>query len=521
MIKIILTSVLIISIVPFLSAQLTWADSVATIFYRNCTYCHNPSGIAPFSLLTYQDAYNYRLTISPSVANGIMPPWLADTTYKRYAHERVLTSTERNAILDWVAAGAPEGSSANTPPPPVYSNEGILTLTPDLELQIPTYTSKASATQDDYVCFVLPTGLTTDKKLRAFEIVPGNPALVHHALVYVDASTNYQADTVSGLCSGPTDGLVGGYTPGALPTVFPGQGNINFGYTIPAGSNIVLAMHYPYGTAGMQDSTKIRLYFYDDATPIREINSAPALQEWNFTIPADSITSVSTSFSNIPINLSLLSVFPHMHLLGKSIEAFGVAPSNDTIPLVRINRWDFHWQEFMFFRNIVKLPANTVLYGNAVYDNTTNNHDNPNNPPVDVTAGLNTTDEMFLVYFHFLPYQNGDENLDLDSLSQEFYALQIPENKVGSKVKVYPNPFKDKVNIQVDLKKTSTVSLYIYDISGKVIAKVADRALLPSGQQILTWDKTTTSGTKAGMGIYFYSLSVNGQNTSGRMVVVQ
>ncbi len=513
--------IIFISTTFFTHAQLTWSDDVATIFYKNCTFCHNPAGIAPFSLVNYQEAYNYRLSVSPAVANGVMPPWTADTTYQRYSHERILTTTEKSKILNWVAQGAPEGNASNTPPPPVYNNEGFITQTPDLELSLPAYTSKATAVNDDYVCFSIPTGLLVDKKIKAFEVIPGNSSIVHHALVYVDKSGTYPTDTTSSLCAGPTDAnttdLLGGYVPGALPTVFPGQGNINFGYTLQAGANIVLAMHYPEGSAGMKDSvTKVRLFFYDDATTIREVKTAPVLSNWNFTIPANTISPVSDTY-NLPLNVSLLSVFPHMHLLGNSIESYAVSPTNDTIPLVRINHWDFDWQEFLFFKYMKKIPANSTLYGKATYDNTTNNHHNPNNPPQDVSAGLNTTDEMFLIYFHFTFYQPGDENLNIDSLTYEFYSVQIDEHQ-NSSIKVYPNPFVDYTTIEIMSNKKSTTSVYIYNINGELVTKLLDKKPIEVGQTTLKWNGKDSKGTKVSPGIYFYSILKDGEHYSGKII---
>ncbi len=502
------------------NAQLTWSDDVAEIVYNNCAVCHNPTGIAPFSLIDYQDAYNYRLAISPAVANGDMPPWTADTSYQRYAHERILTTAERTTILDWIAQGAPEGTPANTPPPPVFSNDGFLTQTPDLEIQMPTYTSKATFTHDDYVCFSIPTGLLANKKLRAFEFVPGNPAIVHHALVYSTDGGTYPTDTTTGICNGPTEGLLGGYTPGALPTVFPGQGNINFGYTLEAGSDIVFAMHYPAGSAGLKDSSKLRLYFYDDNTQIREILSGAAVQNWNFTIPANTIDTVtaSTDPSDLPINVSVLSVFPHMHLIGKSIESFAVTPNNDTVKFARINEWDFDWQEFLFFRYIKKVPANSTIQGIGTYDNTSNNHHNPNNPPIDISAGLNTTDEMFLVYFHSALYFQGDEYLSLDSLTHEFYSVQVQEQNKKSDVKVYPNPSNESTTIEINNNKSGTVSLYIYDIRGQLVTKLLDKNNLPSGKHAIVWNGENRSKNQVNPGFYFYSLINNGEMSSGKII---
>ena len=150
--------------------QNTWSSNIATIVYDNCTPCHNPKGIAPFSLVTYDDAQAKSFFIKSTALNGTMPPWIADSDYQTYAHERVLSDSQITAIVDWVDNGTPEGNASETPPPPVYSTKGFITQPPDLELKLPVYTSKASAVQDDYVCFSMPTNLSTNKKIRAFEV---------------------------------------------------------------------------------------------------------------------------------------------------------------------------------------------------------------------------------------------------------------------------------------------------------------------------------------------------------------
>jgi len=183
-----------------------------------------------------------------------------------------------------LAEGSLEGNPDLAPPAPVYPEDGFILNPPDLEVQIPTYTSQATNFSDDYVCISMPLGLTSSKKLRAFEVVPGNPEVVHHCLLYIDETGEYESD-LSGYCVGPTDGLIGGYTPGAVPTIFPSDGaDMNMGVIIPAGSNLVLAMHFPEGSAGETDDTKVRLYFYEDDVPLREITTSPHPSKLEFSI---------------------------------------------------------------------------------------------------------------------------------------------------------------------------------------------------------------------------------------------
>ena len=88
----------------------TWKNGVAQIIFDNCGTCHRDGGIAPFSLLTYDEAYEERFDIGDAVEHREMPPWLPDPDYRHFKDEKVLSDEEYNTILDWVENGAPKGS---------------------------------------------------------------------------------------------------------------------------------------------------------------------------------------------------------------------------------------------------------------------------------------------------------------------------------------------------------------------------------------------------------------------------
>ncbi len=495
--------------VVHVSAQDTWSDNVAQIFYNNCTSCHNPNGIAPFSLITYKDVKPFSASIETAVFNNTMPPWIADSKYQKYAHERVLSFDEKVAITNWLKNGGPEGDASKTPPPPVYKTKGFISEKADLEIKLPVYSSKASATGDDYVCFSMPTGLTSTKKIRGFEVIPGNHAIVHHSLVYIDPTGNYPTDTSAGVCTGPTTGLIGGYVPGSPPTVFPTNGSdFNLGFEITAGSNIVLAMHYPEGSYGKVDSTIIRFWFYDDATPIRKLQTSSLIENWQFVLPANKETEVSGSRKIGNVDYSILSVFPHMHLLGKRIGSFAITPTQDTIPFVSIPHWNFEWQEFLFFEKMKKLPKGSTIYGEGRYDNTVNNLHNPSNPPKTVYPGLNTTDEMFLIYFHYLPYQDGDENRDIEKLTTLSNFKVIPP-VIG----VYPNPASNEVTFTLPETVHKNVQIRIYNSVGSLVTEVINTNQLDSSRVTWSIPENVTPG------LYYYSANVEGTLSSGSLVI--
>lgn len=503
----------------------TWSDDVAQIFYDKCTKCHHSGGIAPFSLVNYSEAAPLSSIIQSAVSSEVMPPWPPDNNFQQYAHDRSLSPLEKTTVLDWILNGSQEGTPANTPPPPVYQT-GSLLGAGDLELQIPTYMSKATASSDDYVCFAMPSGLPIDRKVKAIEIVPGNREILHHCLVYVDPTSACITDTVGGDCGGPSNpnaNLVMGYTPGSSPMILPANPPLKLGMTIPANSQIVLTMHYPEGSYGQYDSTKVIFHFYPPGeTGIREVYANPILVNTTFSLPPEQVTPVSAQYpasGGLPGNFSVLSVFPHMHLLGQSMKVYGIDPAMDTIKLIDIPQWDFEWQDFYFFKNIQKAPTGSVVYADAVFDNTSSNVNNPNSPPVTVNFGLNTSDEMFLVYMHYMLYQNGDENYNMDSLLSLNNLSLLEQNLVEGDLKIYPNPFTDEVNFySKSFKSGDQVSITIYDQYGKRIRDLLHGEIIEEEELYLIWDGKNEEGEDVSQGLYLISINRNGTFTHERLI---
>ncbi|BDS13555.1 T9SS type A sorting domain-containing protein [Aureispira anguillae] len=506
----------------------TYADDVAQIIFDNCTSCHHNGGIAPFSLMNYTDVSSKASWIQTEVNSGNMPPWSPDDTYSQFAHARSLTTAEITTINNWVNAGAPQGNPANTPPPPVYNPNNWQLGTPDLSIRIPDYISKATFGNDDYVCFSVPTNLVTAETIQAIEVIPGDPSIVHHLLAYIDANNTYGTDTLSHSCGGPTNlPLIAGYTPGSSPSQFPNSTGLKMGINLPANSRIIFAMHYPEGSQGKMDSTRINFHFYPQGTSgVRQVSANPVLSDYSFTINSNTIDSVDAWFpsATLPVstNYSFFSIFPHAHLLGKNFIVYAVNhfPPYDKIPLIHIPKWDFDWQGFYVFKYLQKMPAGYKLYGKAVYDNTTNNPYNPNNPPQNISFGLNTTDEMFLVYFQYMPYQTGDELINIDSLLQlQNYTSTAPiaTNQQGVFLTSYPNPSNDLTTIQYYTQYDAKVELGIYNLQGKLVKQLlnADRT---KGEYFTAWDGRNDTGTKVPAGIYISQLHINGKTVTHKIV---
>jgi len=523
-------SISILLLFTWQSKAQTYADDVAQIMFDKCTSCHHSGGIAPFPLMTYSQVSGVTSMIQPSINSGFMPPWSPNNNYQQYAHDRSLSAAQITTINNWINAGAPEGNSANTPPAPSYNNNSQLG-TPDFSVQIPTYASKATSGNDDYVCFSIPTGLLTSETIQAIEIIPGNPSIVHHVVVYADTAGTYTTDTTSHICGGPTGQntpLIAAYAPGTSPAQFPNSSILKMGIDLPPGSNIVLAMHYPEGSQGEVDSTKINFHFYPQGTSgIRQVSAAAILYNYTFNINANTVDSVQSWYPGIASpslwDYTLYSVFPHAHLLGKSFIVYAYNPifPFDEIPLIHIPKWDFEWQDFYVFKYLQKIPAGYILYGKAVYDNTTNNPFNPNTPPINVGFGLNTTDEMFFVTFQYMAYQAGDEFINVDSL------LKLQDPSVGIEpiafndndlfLTSYPNPSNDVTTLQYYTKNTEEVSLGIYDMQGKLIRQLITKEK-KQGQQFISWTGSDAAGNTIPPGIYAAQLKVGNKIITHKIV---
>ena len=447
----------------------TWAENIAPILYNNCTQCHIDGGIAPFSLVGYNKAKAYASSIAAATQNRTMPPWPADPKYRRYAHERILSTEEIEQISHWAKNNTPEGDISKAPKEP-KPNTGTTITQPTLRLKMPNYTVNTNS--DEYRCFVLPTGFTADQFLTAIEVVPGNPKVVHHVLVFHDTSSipakQDQADPKPGYLSfggtgSPTSQLIGIYVPGQEPYQFPD----GLGAKLMKGGSIILQVHYPSYVQNELDSTKVLLK--TTTQTLRNMIIAPAvnhtqsLQNGPLYIPAD---QTKTFISKFPLNntVTVFAVAPHMHLVGKTIKAFNVN-GKDTTPIVSIPNWDFHWQRTYIMRQPLIFLKGSTIWGEGLYDNTAQNPNNPNSPPVAVSAGEGTKDEMMLVYFWIAGFVPGDEFKIVD-----FTPLKnISKVKVSQKtwVKIYPNPTQgDRVWLE---SQNPCVAFTLHDAAGRAI----------------------------------------------------
>ena len=406
------------------SGGVTFSHDVAPILYRRCAPCHHSGGVAPFSLLTYQDAAKRAQSIATVTRQRVMPPWLPAAPHFR--DERRLSNAEMATLSHWAAAGAPAGNLSAAPAAPHF-RDGWQLGEPDLEAKMALDFAVPADGSDLYRCFVAPMTIAQDHWVRAVDMRPGNPQVVHHAILFEDISgTARKRDTGSGYdCFGtpgflPARGL-GGWTPGSLPYQAPDD----MPELLHAHADLVLQVHYhPFGRA-VTDRTAVALYF-TDRKPTRHAQDIPLGSNRIDIPPGDRAYKVTDHFS-IPVDVDVIGINPHAHYICKDMLGYAVLPNGTRRTLLHIPDWNFNWQQQYLYPTPGRLPAGTDLAMEFTYDNSDDNPRNPSHPPRRVVWGPSSTDEMAGLHIAVVPVDPDDE----DDLSNALWGKMIRATQGG------------------------------------------------------------------------------------------
>ncbi|HUM48304.1 MAG TPA: T9SS type A sorting domain-containing protein [Chitinophagales bacterium] len=496
-----------------------WSSQVASIIYNHCSTCHHDGGIAPFPLMSYDDAVNNAWSIQADVNAGKMPPWPPDASFNHFRNEKILSQIEIDIINSWVNNNTPSGNLANAPAPPVFNGNSLMTSIDDV-IVAPVYTIQKNT--DEYRSFVIHSNYTETRYLNQVEFIPGNASAVHHVFLLQDTSDysnnkdledpgpGYNGGGFGDV--GPSAEMLCGWIPGSDMITLPG----NMGFVVPPGADFVLSFHYAPGSMDQADSTRVNLHFSTDPN-VRKVRNERLISWFKnsllnppFLIPANEVKTFYNQSKLFDTDQSLIAVQPHMHLIGKSYKVFMVTTPGDTTNLIYIPNWNFYWQLNYFFTKVIKFPANTQIFGSAVYDNTINNPFNPSNPPEDVRAGESTFDEMMGCRFSILDYQPGDENIILDTA---FYEAIEEYNDNTLAVSISPNPASDKLYMMAVIPEHQVIWKLVNE-TGAVIKQKQEKGI-PSGMYPL---EIAVDDIESG--IYFLSVSSGGKSCLKKIVVM-
>ena len=378
---------------------LTFTRDVAPILFEHCAGCHQPNGSAPFSLLDYASVRVRADAIARATASRVMPPWLPASGHGQFEGARGLTAQEIGTIERWTAQGAPEGRASDLPPPPA-SADGWQLGEPDVVVAMSQPYTLEAGDIDVFRNFVIPVPTQETRYVRTIEIRPGSPRIIHHGLVGVDEMRSSRrrdaADPglgFSGMSMGDAsmpDGSLLGWTPGMVP--FPGVPGM--AWRLPPRSDLVLQLHMLPHDEPRSVQAEIGIHFAETAQPGDPAYVVILDADKQLDIPLGDASFSVTDTMELPVDVEVLAVYPHAHYIGKELEGWAEFPDGSTVPLIRIDRWDFKWQDSYRYVEPVALPRGTVVGMRWTFDNSPENPHQVNDPPRRVTAGNRSSDEM-------------------------------------------------------------------------------------------------------------------------------
>ncbi|KIG13706.1 conserved hypothetical protein-putative thiol-disulfide isomerase or thioredoxin [Enhygromyxa salina] len=385
----------------------TYWQEVAPIYYDSCVSCHREGGIGPFVLDDYDSAAAWAQASAIAVENRVMPPWLVtdDGTCNSWQHSRALSQADIDTILAWVEAGAPEGEPRDDLEVPTLPGlEGATAfVTPEFT---PEPEGGFLSEFDEYRCFLIDPELDHDQFITAYEVIPGNEALVHHVLaIPIDPAFDVgggmtNLDVIEALDAESPDrlgwscfGAAGdGVAIDTLPVTWaPGQGVVEFpansGTQASAGDLLVVQVHYNMvdpEVIGQSDSTTVKIRFEDEVAREGLFDVPDALLDSLFEgdpymiPPGEPAHDFTWSFPadwyigwNGTTSLELWGFFPHMHAFGTQMKVRVLDEQGQEVGCVGdVQRWDFNWQLYYFMEQPIVLQPGYQIEVTCTYDTT-------------------------------------------------------------------------------------------------------------------------------------------------------
>lgn len=376
------------NLVPVPDSEVTYTNQIARIMNANCVFCHREGQIAPFTLTSYEDVAGWASMIEEVVMLERMPPWHADGRHGSFKNDARLSDRDKELIARWVANGAPEGDPADLPDPPQFA-EGWMIPEPDEVIYMRDEPYEVPATGVvPYQMFVVDPGWDEDKWIAAIEPRPGNPAVVHHILIFVLPP---DGNISQGLGSG--NDFLGAFAPGLRPEPF----GDDLAYFVPAGSKLIFQLHYTPNGSPQQDRSYCGVVFADPDKVKKEVRVTSALNAVFQIPPHESDYRCHARYVFLDDTL-LLTMMPHMHLRGKSFRYEATYPDGSHEVLLDVPRYDFGWQTNYRLSEPKLMPRGTRMDCYAVFDNSEDNLNNPD-PTATVTFGDQTFEEMMIGFF--------------------------------------------------------------------------------------------------------------------------
>ena len=376
-------------------AKISYVDQIAPLLQEKCVACHRPGGIGPWAMTSYENVRGFAPMIREVIRTKRMPPWYADPHFGNFVGDRSISNEQAQMLVHWIEAGAPRGSGDD----PLKKVEPLKTQwlygEPDMVVEIPAFEVPATGVVD-YKYPRVPNPLGKDVWVRAIQILPGNPAVVHHVIAGIADSQTNDRTGIEQLAA------FGGYSPGRNYFMFPDDS----GVLLHANASLQFQTHYTPNGKAVRDVTRVG-YYLAKVPPKHEMR-LQFLYDPSLRVPAGAKAHQASVSYTFPKNVLLYSVQPHAHLRGRAAKFTAHYPDGREEVLLSVPRYDFNWQSVYLFEEPKVILSGTRIVFDMTWDNSALNRANPD-PTKDVRWGDQTWDEMnagFLRYRDLLPGEN-------------------------------------------------------------------------------------------------------------------
>jgi len=373
-------------------ANISYVNDVAPIIKEKCATCHQPGGIGPMQLTTYEQIKGFSPMIREVIRTNRMPPYLADPTVGHFKDDDRLSAQQIKTLVHWIEAGSPRGKGEDPLAKVKFQAPEWPLGKPDVIVEIPPFKIPAEGVID-YQRPVVPSVMTEGRWMKATTFRVTDRQAVHHILTGVVAGEHKEGATASESQWGAS---LGGYGPGRGSNINPD----GHGVWIPPSGGVAFQNHYtPYGKETVE-KTQMGIYFYPKGQEPKYVLRTFLIADFSIVIPPGEGEHHEMAYVTFPKEAILYGITPHAHKRGYSSSTSVIYPDGREEMLIALPTYDFNWQYEYFLAKPLKIPAGSKVVTRYVYDNSARNHANPDHKK-QVTWGEQSWEEMLATYLHY------------------------------------------------------------------------------------------------------------------------
>jgi hypothetical protein len=340
-----------------ITSKYTYNDDVFPILRDKCARCHVAGGVAPMSLMTYDEAFPWAESIRAELVANHMPPWNAEEGFGALKAAHTLLPRELDIILTWATGGNPRGQLDQKLPAVALKNDWSMGA-PDLALPLPSEFTVAADKMEDWHEFVVPTATTEARWIRAVDLLPGTPSIVRSAVISVKGAAAAQGAPDAPLSP---EHVLAYWLPGQDPEPAGAPA-----FRLPAGAQLAVRIHYKktwqFEGKVLTDRSTLGVYYAKDAGPLELLTFALA----STGTPAKDAKDVTFS-RTLTEDVQAVAVSPDDVPPNVSVQMVAIRPDGSRAAVARLNtRPD--WSRRYWFERPLSFPRGTRIEVTAKLD---------------------------------------------------------------------------------------------------------------------------------------------------------